>query len=98
MQTEQLIPLTEFCAHYDIEFSFVNTLRDMGLIETVIVNEAGFIKIDTVSELEKFARLHYQLDINIEGIEAITYLLKRVRDMQQEITILKNRLRLYEGE
>jgi hypothetical protein len=43
-------------------------------------------------------RLHYDLDINLEGIEAITYLLNRVKNMQAEIIALKNRLRLYEDK
>jgi hypothetical protein len=41
-------------------------------------------------------RLHYDLDINLEGIEAITCLLDRVRSMQEEIRELRNRLGVYE--
>ena len=48
------------------------------------------------SNLEKFIRLYYELDINLEGIETITHLLQRINSLQDEIIILKNRLRLYE--
>jgi hypothetical protein len=41
-------------------------------------------------------RLHYDLDINLEGIEAITSLLNRVKSMQEEIRELRNRLEGYE--
>ena len=36
------------------------------------------------------------MDINIEGIESITHLLTEIEEMQQQITHLNNRLRLYE--
>ena len=51
-----------------------------------------------LSEIEKLVRLHYDLDINLEGIEAITYLLNRVKNMQAEIILLKNRLSIYEDD
>jgi hypothetical protein len=41
-------------------------------------------------------RLHFDMDINIEGIETITHLLERIEQMQQEITQLKNRVGVYE--
>ncbi|MEI9957827.1 MAG: chaperone modulator CbpM [Ferruginibacter sp.] len=36
------------------------------------------------------------MDINVEGIEAISHLLQKVNDMQQKIMQLNNRLKLYE--
>jgi hypothetical protein len=50
-----------------------------------------------LNELEKIIRLYYELDINLEGIETVIHLLQRINDMQDEITLLKNRLRLHEG-
>jgi len=46
--------------------------------------------------LEKFIRFHYEMDINIEGIETISHLLQRVNELQQEIVALKNKVGLYE--
>ena len=42
-------------------------------------------------------RLHYELDINIEGIDAISHLLQRVDQLQDELRIMKNRLSRYEA-
>lgn len=50
-----------------------------------------------LNDLEKIARLHYYLDINIEGIDTVINLLNRINDMQDEISLLWNRLKLYEG-
>ena len=96
MQTENLVALNEFCINHNIEVSFVSALEQTGLIEIAVVEETAFIDTDQLRQLEKFIRLHYDLDINIEGIETITHLLRRIDDMQDEITSLRNRLRLYE--
>jgi len=37
------------------------------------------------------------MDINLEGIETVTHLLQRINLLQNEIIVLKNRLRLYES-
>ncbi|MDB5226093.1 MAG: MerR family transcriptional regulator [Bacteroidota bacterium] len=96
MEDDQLIPLEIFCVHHEIDFSFIDSLEQYGLIEVVKIKETGFIPESRVNELEKLVRLHHELDINLEGIEAITHLLQRVKDLQQEIITLKNKLNLYE--
>ncbi len=95
---EHLISTDDFCTHYKVEYAFINALQQQGLIEIVTINQHSFIDHDHIRNVEKLVRLHYDLDINIEGIEAITYLLNRVKDMQEEIRVLKNKLSIYEGE
>ena len=96
MQNEDLVAANEFCSHYHIEYSFITSLQQFGLIDVTTIQETGFIPTSELQKLEKLIRLHYDLDINLEGIEAITFLLQKVENMQQEITALRNRLRLYE--
>lgn len=96
MQTEELIPADEFCIHHHIETSFLYSLKESGLIEIRTVEEKLFVPAQELSHLEKLVRLYYELDINMEGIETITYLLKRMNDMQQQIVQLNNRLSMYE--
>ena len=97
MQTEYLITIEEFCVNHNIEISFIRTLQQTGLIEITTVKETGFIDVAQLQQLEKFIRLYYELDINLEGIETINHLLQRINNMQDEITALRNRLRLYEN-
>jgi hypothetical protein len=66
------------------------------LIEITTIKETGFIDAGQLQQLEKFIRLYYELDINLEGIETITHLLQRIKSLQDEIITLKNRIRLYE--
>ncbi len=41
--------------------------------------------------------MHYDLNINLEGIDAIYHLLNRVSALQQELETVKNRLKFHEG-
>ena len=97
MQEENLIPANEFCLHHNIEVSFIDSLKEYGLVEFTVIDDAPFVTIIQLTELEKLVRLHYELDINLEGIDAIIHLLKKLQGMQDEIIILKNKLRLYEA-
>ena len=94
MEQENLMPADEFCIHYNAEFSFVHSLHQSGLIEITTIENTTFIHKDELQSLEKFIHLHYDMDINIEGIEAINHLLQRVNNLQSEITRLKNKLDL----
>jgi hypothetical protein len=96
MNKVNLIPANEFCAKHNIEISFINSLQEAGLIEITTFKETEYIHESQLHELEKIVRLYYELDINLEGIETVIHLLRQINDMQDEITLLKNRLRLYE--
>lgn len=96
MENEKLVPVEQFCTHYNIEFSFINSLTEFGLISITCIEETPCIHHDQIRDLEKLIRMHYDLDINLEGIDAISHLLKRVDTLQSELTTLKNRLLLYE--
>ncbi len=96
METKYLIAIDKFCASHDIEISFVNSLQQSGLIELTLQNESLFIQQEQLPILEKIVCFHYDLDINIEGIEAISHLLEQIDEMKDEIHTLKNRLGFYE--
>ena len=96
MQNENLVAAVDFCSRHHIEVSFIRTLNEYGLIELNTMDENIFIPADELQKLEKIIHLHVDLDINLEGVEAINYLLERVTDMQKEMIQLRNRLRFYE--
>src|SRR4051812_36398825 len=98
MEERTLISAKEFCNHYQIEISFIHSLHDYGLIEGTTSDEDYLLPQEQLDALEKMVRLHYDLHINLEGIDAIYHLLQRVEDMQREMSLLRNRLRLYEEE
>jgi hypothetical protein len=98
MGMENLISANEFCINHQIEILFISSLEEFGLIETIVIKETSYIDLSQLKKLESFLRMHYEMDINMEGIEAITHLLEREESMQNEISKLKNRLKLYEED
>ncbi len=90
MQKDDLIPAEDFCIYHNIEYSFISSLEESGLINITLVEHSSYIPANEIQKLEKFIRLHYDLDINLEGIETIHHLLEKIEEMQKEIRHLKN--------
>jgi hypothetical protein len=97
METNNLIAAEDFCTSHQVDFSFITSLQQLGIVEVTTIQEAGFINGNQLPKLEQCVRLHYDLDINPEGIDAITHLLDRIKTMQAEIQHLQNRLRAFES-
>ena len=96
MSTEELIPLELFCSHQGVEMAFVHALCERGLLQITVVEDRSFVAPEVLPHIEKLARMHYELEINLEGIEAISHLLERMELLQHEMRSLHARLRLYE--
>jgi hypothetical protein len=96
MTTEQLIAVEVFATHQGVEPTFVLALHERGLIQVTVVHEQPFLEPEQLSRVEQLARLHYDLDINLEGLEAICHLLDRMEAAQHDLRNLRQRLRLYE--
>jgi hypothetical protein len=98
MQKHDLIPAKEFCMHYHVEMSFLNSLQEYELLETFTEKEESYIPAEKLNELEKIIRLHYELNVNLEGIDVILHLLKSLEDEQAETIRLRNALKFYSGD
>ncbi|MBA4057599.1 MAG: MerR family transcriptional regulator, partial [Marivirga sp.] len=75
MSQEDMVPAKEFCAYHSIELSFIRSLQEHGMIETILEEENIYVPLSQMARLEKIVRLHFELDISLEGIETITHLL-----------------------
>ena len=95
MNTEYII-VSEYCQKCHIDPDFIFLLDEGGLIDLNIVGDESYLPVSQLRDVEQYSRLYYDLSINMEGIDAIHHLLKRVESMQAEIARLKRRLRLYE--
>lgn len=93
---KDLISANEFCASHNMEISFISSLHESGLIEIATLEKELFIPTEELPTLEKFVRLYFDLEINVEGIECIHHLLNRIEALQEENRILRNRLEVYE--
>ncbi len=91
-----LIHISDFYKSHEIEQSFMIQLQEYDLIELRVVDSDTFIALEEMPKVEKMIRLHQDLSINIEGIEAIYHLLERNKKKQQKIRVLHQKLRIHE--
>ncbi|MGI6073105.1 MAG: chaperone modulator CbpM [Fermentimonas sp.] len=82
---------------YQIEESFIEALSEVGLINVTDEQDDKFIEYDEISDLEQYIRWHYDMNINIEGIDAMNHLINKVKAMQSEIQQLTNELKFYKS-
>ncbi|MCB7481734.1 chaperone modulator CbpM [Christiangramia sediminis] len=96
MRKEDLIPAEEICVRYKVGRQFVSSLYESGIIEIITIEETEYVHCDHLANFEKMMRLHHDLEINLEGLEAINHLLQQIKQLQKDNRRLKNRLGLYE--
>ena len=94
METTNLILVEKCCESLEVEFSFINSLSDCGLIEIIVLDDQKYISNDQLKDLERAIHFHDELNINIEGIDVIYNLLQQIHDLQEELRIAKNKLSL----
>jgi hypothetical protein len=92
MEKAKRVSVEECCIYYSIETSFVQQLDEYGLIELSRSDEKTFIPYEQLPDLERYMHMHYDLEINMPGIEAIRHLLNRMQGLQQEIKRLQGEL------
>lgn len=89
------IKITEYCANEKIETSFIFDLGREGIVQIERQEETDYLNEEDLSDIEMFTRWHYDLGVNLEGIDAMRHMLQRIKDMQQEIRNLQQKLDFY---
>lgn len=89
------IRIKEYCVHYQVPADFITQLISAGLLNLDAENEQNLDEEQFI-RLERYRQMYYDLQINLEGIETIDYLLERQKELQQELALVKSKLRLYE--
>lgn len=80
----QKISRKECVALYNIEIHFFDALVESGLIAVIEEQNDLYMDFEDLSNLERYANLHYDLEINVAGIEVISRLLQTVKQLQEE--------------
>ncbi len=86
-----LFKVVDICQSNKIERKFIQELHQNGLIEIIVEQETEFIEEEQISQIERFSTWHYELEINVHGIEVVQQLIDRIEKLQQEVRILKGR-------
>ncbi len=90
MEQDDLIPLEDLCRYYAVEFTFVSGLSEYELLDVIVLGQTPCLRKSQLGDFEKLVRLHYELDINMAGIDAIVHLLRRINHLQSEVKELRS--------
>jgi len=92
MKKENYISIKTFCERHGVGESFVYSMYEYEILQVEREKDEGMLHIEDLPLLEKMVRLHNELDINPEGIQAIHHLLGQVESLQEEVAALKRKL------
>lgn len=98
MASKNLIQIKQFCVYHEIENTFIEELSNYGLVHIVLEENDKYLEQEQLPVIEKMIRMHYDLNINLEGIDAIYHLLNKIETLQQHLTNTQNKLRIYEEQ
>lgn len=90
----ELIIISEYCSYNNIEPDFIIELENEGLIELYIEDNERYIHESQLKRLDQYARWHYDLSINVAGIDVIQNLLDRINQMEHDMNRLREQLGL----
>jgi len=96
MENQNYITVEQLCINYEVPKTFLIELYEYDLIDILIINEVKCIETSEIKKVEKIIRLHFDLNINMEGIDSVLHLLNRVNALQDQITSLNNRISFHE--
>lgn len=77
---------------YNIEITFFDDLVDYGLLTVHIEDDIHYLMYEDLPDLEKFANWHYDLEINLPGLEVIHNMLKKLDALKRRNRELMNKL------
>jgi len=77
---------------YNIEITFFDELVDSGLLDIHTENETLYLKYEDLPSFERFTNWHYDLEINLPGLEVIHEMLRKMDDLKQKNRELMNKI------
>ncbi len=95
MKTSNLIRIDQVSTHYHVDASFIRSLNELGHVALIVEKDESYVLEEQLKSLESMILFHTELQINIEGIDAIAHLLKKIEALQTELLATKNKLYVY---
>ena len=80
----QRISIEKVIQIYKIDNHFLNDLIASELLHPETENSVQYIVYEELPHLERFSNWHYDLEINLPGIEIIHKLLNQMEDLRNE--------------
>ncbi len=97
MNQKKLILVRELCRHYEMEISFFEQVEEYGLVNVEMVADEKYIHRKQLNKMEKILRLHRELEVNLEGIDVIFNLMRRIQVLEKELKEKQTQLGLFEN-
>ncbi|HQD45745.1 MAG TPA: chaperone modulator CbpM, partial [Kaistella sp.] len=69
---------------YNIEITFFDSLEESGLVKTETENDVKYLLYEELPAFERFTNWHYDLDVNLPGLEVINHLLSKLEELRRE--------------
>jgi chaperone modulatory protein CbpM len=69
---------------YKIEITFFDELVDSGLLNIQTENDIYYLMYEDLPIFERFTNWHYDLEINLPGLEVIHDMLKKMEDLKKK--------------
>ncbi|HKJ06244.1 MAG TPA: chaperone modulator CbpM [Flavobacteriaceae bacterium] len=96
MDFDELIEIREVLTRYKVNNDFITCIEQCSIIDYVEQNNTRYIYVKHIPKVEQIIRLHNDLNVNMEGIEAISHLLDRIENLQNKLRIVEQKLKIYE--
>ena len=93
---QELIQIEQICKHYQVDTVFLFDLDDVGLIRLKSSDQTHFIHVDEISRLEQIIRIKTDLNVNIEGIDVIFNLMKKIESLEEALYKAKCQIACHE--
>ncbi|MDQ0067387.1 chaperone modulator CbpM [Chryseobacterium lathyri] len=77
---------------YNIEITFFDELVDVGLLSVETENEIRYLLYEDLPVFERFTNWHYDLEINLPGLEVINDMLQKIEELKKKNRDLMNKL------
>lgn len=95
MTANHFIRVTHVCNHCKVEPQFIQALHEFGHIQLMVDNNEQYIREEELKAVERYIYFHTELQINLEGIDAIAHLLHQIEELQEELVRTKNKPYLF---
>ena len=96
MKEETYILIQHYCETTSVDPEFIKQLFEYGLIQHIEQDDEPAVREEELPILERMVRLHYDLDINLEGLQVIAHMRQKMIQMQKEMLELERKLKRFE--
>lgn len=69
---------------YNIEISFFDSLQEAGLLQTEEEQNTTYLRYEDLDAFERFTTWHYDLEVNLPGLEVLSHLLQKIEELRLE--------------